>query len=102
MISVLTVKEIFELVREDLLHVEQEIAAQTGSAIQPVAEIGAYLQDGGGKRLRPALLLLAARSSGQMGDSAIRMGAVVELIHSATLIHDDVIDGAQTRRGRSS
>jgi octaprenyl-diphosphate synthase len=96
------VKEIFELVREDLLRVEGVIAAQTGTAIQPVAEIGAYLQDGGGKRLRPALLLLAARSSGQMGDAAIRLGAVVELIHSATLIHDDVIDSAQTRRGRSS
>lgn len=90
------------MVREDLVRVEQEIAAQTGSAIRPVAEIGAYLREGGGKRLRPALLLLAARSSGQLSDSAIRMGAVVELIHSATLIHDDVIDSAQTRRGRSS
>jgi octaprenyl-diphosphate synthase len=96
------VKEIFDLVRHDLLRVEREIAAQTGMAIQPVAEIGAYLQEGGGKRLRPALLMLAARSSGQMGDAAIRLGAVVELIHSATLIHDDVIDSAQTRRGRSS
>jgi len=98
----LTVKEIFELVREDLLRVEQEIAAQAGSGIQPVAEIGAYLREGGGKRLRPALLLLAARSCGHAGDSAVRLGAVVELIHSATLIHDDVIDGANTRRGRPS
>jgi octaprenyl-diphosphate synthase len=57
---------------------------------------------GGGKRLRPALLLLSAGYAGYRGDSAIRLGAVVELIHSATLIHDDVIDGANTRRGRPS
>jgi octaprenyl-diphosphate synthase len=60
------------------------------------------LREGGGKRLRPALLLLAAGASGYRGESAIRLGAVVEMIHSATLIHDDVIDGANTRRGRPS
>ena len=52
--------------------------------------------------MRPALLLLSAGYAGYRGDSAIRLGAVVELIHSATLIHDDVIDGANTRRGRPS
>ena len=67
-----------------------------------MAEISRYLLGGGGKRLRPALLLLAAGYAGYRGDSAIRLGAVVELIHSATLIHDDVIDGANTRRGRPS
>ncbi len=81
---------------------EEEIAAQTGSAIEPVAEIGEYLLTGGGKRLRPALLLLAAKFCGYEGPSAIRLGAVMELIHSATLIHDDVIDGAELRRGRPS
>jgi octaprenyl-diphosphate synthase len=67
-----------------------------------VAEISRYLLAGGGKRLRPALLLLSAGYAGYRGGSAIRLGAVVELIHSATLIHDDVIDGANTRRGRPS
>ena len=67
-----------------------------------MAEISSYLLGGGGKRLRPALLLLSAGYAGYRGDSAIRLGAVVELIHSATLIHDDVIDGANTRRGRPS
>ena len=67
-----------------------------------MAEISRYLLGGGGKRLRPALLLLSAGYAGYRGDSAIRLGAVVELIHSATLIHDDVIDGANTRRGRPS
>jgi octaprenyl-diphosphate synthase len=95
-------KGIFDLVREDLALVEQEIAAQNGAAIEPVCEISSYLREGGGKRLRPALLLLAAGASGYRGESAIRLGAVVEMIHSATLIHDDVIDGADTRRGRPS
>jgi octaprenyl-diphosphate synthase len=67
-----------------------------------VAEIGNYLLAGGGKRLRPALLILVARFCGYTGPAAVRLGAVVELIHSATLIHDDVIDGADTRRGRPS
>jgi octaprenyl-diphosphate synthase len=100
--AVQTVKEIFELVRDDLALVEREIAAQNAAAIEPVSEISSYLREGGGKRLRPALLLLAAGASGYRGPSAIRLGAVVELIHNATLIHDDVIDGANTRRGRPS
>jgi octaprenyl-diphosphate synthase len=95
-------KGIFDLVRDDLALVEQEIAAENGPAIEPVAEIASYLREGGGKRLRPALLLLAAGAAGYRGPSAVRMGAVVEMIHSATLVHDDVIDGAQTRRGRPS
>jgi octaprenyl-diphosphate synthase len=82
--------------------VESEIALQARSASEPVGEIARYLLGGGGKRLRPALLLLSAGYSGYRGDSAIRLAAVVELIHSATLIHDDVIDGADTRRGRPS
>jgi octaprenyl-diphosphate synthase len=95
-------KGIFDLVRDDLALVEQEIAAQNGAAIEAVAEIASYLREGGGKRLRPALLLLTAGAAGYRGPSAVRMGAVVEMIHGATLVHDDVIDGAQTRRGRPS
>lgn len=101
-IAVLTVREIFDLVRDDLALVEREIAVQTGEAIEPIAEIGGYLREGGGKRLRPALLLLAAGACGYQGGAAISLGAVVEMIHSATLVHDDVIDGANTRRGRPS
>jgi octaprenyl-diphosphate synthase len=95
-------KGIFDLVRDDLALVEQEITSQNESAIAPVSQISSYLQEGGGKRLRPALLLLSAGACGYRGSSAIRLGAVVELIHSATLIHDDVIDAAHTRRGRPS
>jgi octaprenyl-diphosphate synthase len=95
-------KGIFDLVRDDLALVEKEIAAESCGAIEPVAEISSYLREGGGKRLRPALLLLSAGAAGYHGESAIRLGAVVEMIHSATLVHDDVIDGAETRRGRPS
>jgi octaprenyl-diphosphate synthase len=95
-------KGIFDLVRDDLALVEQEIAAQNSAAIEPVEQIASYLHQGGGKRLRPALLLLAAGAAGYRGEGAIRLGAVVEMIHSATLVHDDVIDGAQMRRGRPS
>jgi octaprenyl-diphosphate synthase len=90
------------LVRDDLGRVEAELAIQNAGAIEPVSEITSYLMGGGGKRLRPALLLLTAGYAGYNGPSAIKLGAVVELIHSATLIHDDVIDGADTRRGRPS
>ena len=100
--AVQTAKGIFDLIRDDLSLVERELAAQSGTAIEPVAQIASYLREGGGKRLRPALLLLAAGAAGYRGPSAIRLGAVVEMIHSATLVHDDVIDGAETRRGRPS
>jgi octaprenyl-diphosphate synthase len=104
-ITLLTVKEIFELVREDLVQVEQELSRQSASAYQPVSEITSYLLGGGGKRLRPALLLLChgyAAGTSVSRRSVIKLAAVVELLHSATLIHDDVIDGADTRRGRPS
>jgi octaprenyl-diphosphate synthase len=101
-LAVQIAKGIFDLVREDLVLVEQKIAAQSDESIKPIAEISDYLREGGGKRLRPAFLLLAAGASGFRGPSAIGLGAVVEMIHTATLIHDDVIDGADTRRGRPS
>jgi octaprenyl-diphosphate synthase len=102
-IALLTAREIFDLVRDDLVLVEQELARQTSVSFESVSEITSYLLGGGGKRLRPALLLLSARYAGRTkADGAIRLGAVVELLHSATLIHDDVIDSANTRRGRPS
>src|ERR1700738_3004445 len=102
-IALLTAREIFDLVRDDLVLVEQELTRQTSAALEPVSEITSYLLGGGGKRLRPALLLLSARYAGRTNsEGAIRLGAVVELLHSATLIHDDVIDSANTRRGRPS
>ncbi len=97
-----TFREILELLREDLEKVEREISVQSVSPVDPVTSIGQYLQTGGGKRLRPILLLLSAKLFGPTTDSAIRLAAVMELLHTATLIHDDVIDFAKTRRGRPS
>jgi octaprenyl-diphosphate synthase len=98
----LSAKEIFDLIHDDLACVEKQISLDSVASVDAVTAIGQYLQSSGGKRLRPALLLLSSRLVGDGGQSAIRLGAVVELIHSATLVHDDVIDAAQTRRGRPS
>lgn len=98
----LTGKEIFDLIRSDLQRVEEEFCQQSVSSVPAITEIGQYLQVSGGKRLRPALVLLASRLCGYEGPAAARLGAVVELIHTATLVHDDVIDEADTRRGRPS
>jgi octaprenyl-diphosphate synthase len=100
--QLLSRQEIFTLIREDLERVESEIRTDSISSVDAITAIGQYLQGSGGKRLRPALLLLSAKACGDHDDMAIRLGAVVELIHTATLIHDDVIDSADTRRGRPS
>jgi len=93
-------KEIFELLHEDLVAIEAEFGQDTVAGVTAITEIGEYLRGGGGKRIRPALLLLAAKLFGYQGRGAVRLGAVVEIIHTATLVHDDIIDEAQTRRGR--
>ncbi|MBM3775100.1 MAG: polyprenyl synthetase family protein [Acidobacteria bacterium] len=95
-------KEIFDLIRADLEQVENEIGLESIASVEVVTAIGQYLQSSGGKRLRPALLLLSSKVAGNGGGSAVRLGAVVEIIHAATLLHDDVIDMAETRRGRPS
>jgi octaprenyl-diphosphate synthase len=97
-----TGREIFDLVKADLAKVEEELSRQSVCAVRPITEIGQYLQLSGGKRLRPALVLMSAKVCDYGGPSAIRLGAVMELIHAATLIHDDVIDEAETRRGQPS
>src|SRR5262249_5023075 len=86
----------------ELALVEEELRRYTHSEVQPIAEIGEYILDGGGKRLRPALLLLTAKMLGLVSQTTIRLAAVIEFLHNATLVHDDVIDDADTRRGRPS
>jgi len=93
-------KEIFELLRDDLAAIEREFGRDTVSNVPAITEIGEYLRGGGGKRIRPALLLLSSKLFNYEGRGAVRLGAVVEIIHTATLVHDDIIDEAQTRRGR--
>ena len=98
----LTREEVLALVARDLAQVEKAIELETVCSVEAVTAISHHLQGSGGKRLRPMLLMLAARAAGHRGDGAIRMGAVVEIVHTATLVHDDVIDEAEVRRGRSS
>src|SRR5947199_1347902 len=93
-------KELFELLREDLSAIEREFGRDTVSNVGAITDIGEHLRAGGGKRIRPALLLLAAKLMGYEGRGTIKLGAVVEIIHTATLVHDDIIDEAKTRRGR--
>lgn len=95
-------REVFELLRDDLAAIEREFGRDTVSSVRVITEIGEYLRAGGGKRIRPALLLLSSRLFGDGRRSTIRLGAVVEIIHTATLVHDDIIDEAQTRRGRAA
>jgi octaprenyl-diphosphate synthase len=92
--------EVFELLRDDLAAIEREFGRDTVSGVSAITEIGEYLRGGGGKRLRPALLLLSSKLFNYEGRGAIKLGAVVEIIHTATLVHDDIIDEAKTRRGR--
>ncbi len=101
-LSIATAAEVIELLRDDLSAIESEFAAQAESPVQVVTDIATYLIAGGGKRIRPLLLLLSSKALGCTSHSRIRLGAVVEMLHTATLVHDDIIDEADTRRGRPS
>lgn len=94
--------QLFEPVREDLEAVEREFARQVESQIHVIPEIGNYVLKSGGKRVRPAVLLMCARLCGYTGSRAVLNAAVVEFIHTATLVHDDIIDDADVRRGRKA
>ena len=101
-LAIATAREVFDLLREDLVAIEQELGRDAASGVSTITEIAEYLREGGGKRIRPSLLLLAAHVLDYSGPSAVRLGAVVEMVHTATLVHDDIIDGADMRRGRPS
>ena len=90
------------LVADKLRQVEEELEARTRSSIPTISLIGDYVVEGGGKRIRPALLLLCSRLLGYEGRRDVLYASVIEFIHTATLVHDDIIDSAETRRGRAS
>lgn len=98
----MTPHEIYGLIESGMAQVEEELVRQSSSVIPLVHDIGQYVCHGGGKRVRPAILLLGAQMCGYDGPVGPRLGAVVEMIHAATLVHDDIIDNASTRRGRAS
>jgi octaprenyl-diphosphate synthase len=91
-----------ELVAEEMKSVDQLIIARLSSDVVLINQIGHYIVNSGGKRLRPALVLLAAGASGYEGEQARLVAAIIEFIHTATLLHDDVVDESQLRRGRET
>jgi octaprenyl-diphosphate synthase len=101
-LSIATASEVIDLLRDDLAAIELEFAEQSHSPVAVITDIAEYLIAGGGKRIRPLLLLLSAKALDCESHARIRLGAVVEMLHTATLVHDDIIDEADTRRGRPS
>ena len=91
---------IFESIRDELEAVEKAYTSHIQSRVELIPQIGRYIQTSGGKRVRPALLLMAARLAGYRGEPAVTYASVVEFIHTATLVHDDIIDDADLRRGQ--
>jgi octaprenyl-diphosphate synthase len=100
----LSAKRIFSLIEADLAQVEAEFEQQARSNVQVIAYLVDYLRESGGKRVRPALTILSNYAVGGDGSSynSIRMATVMEFLHTATLVHDDIIDKADTRRNRPS
>ncbi len=95
-------ERLLDLVAPKLQLVEKELARNFESKIKTIQDVGDHILAGGGKRLRPALLLLVAKMLRYEGHRDVTYGAVVEFIHNATLVHDDIIDEAEVRRGRTS
>jgi octaprenyl-diphosphate synthase len=95
-------QEVYRLIENGMLQVEEELEHQSNSGVQLIDNIGRYICNSGGKRIRPAILLLSSQMCGYDGPIGPRLGAVIELIHSATLVHDDIIDNAPVRRGHAS
>jgi octaprenyl-diphosphate synthase len=94
--------QMFEPIRDDLEQVEREFVRHLESHVALIPTIGHYIQQAGGKRIRPAVLLMAARMSGYTGEHAPLFASVIEFIHTATLVHDDIIDESDLRRGRQA
>lgn len=94
--------EITACVADDLRAVDQFIRTRLTSDIGLINELANHIVSGGGKRIRPLIVLLTARAAGYTGSRHINLAAIIELIHTATLLHDDVVDGSELRRGRKT
>jgi octaprenyl-diphosphate synthase len=96
------IQEAFDLIKEDIKEVEEEFRKNLSSEVYLIRKVGEYILSSGGKRFRPLMLLLSARLCGYSGGRHIPLAAVLEFIHTATLLHDDVVDNAALRRGNAS
>ncbi|MEX0731483.1 MAG: octaprenyl diphosphate synthase [Aquisalimonadaceae bacterium] len=98
----MTVEHIRSLVDQDMTAVNRLIRDRLSSDVVLINQLGAYIINSGGKRLRPLQVLLAARACGYEGEQHRALAAVIEFIHTATLLHDDVVDGSDMRRGKDT
>ena len=98
----MNIEEIRSLVSDDLAAVDRLIRARLKSEVALVDQVSTYIIASGGKRLRPLLVLLAARAAGYQGSRHVDAAAIIEFIHTATLLHDDVVDGSSKRRGQDT
>ena len=96
------IHEVRALIKDDMLAVDQLIQQRLQSDVALINHLGAYIINSGGKRLRPIILLLAARACNYQGSSHINAAAIIEFIHTATLLHDDVVDESNLRRGQET
>jgi octaprenyl-diphosphate synthase len=93
---------VLNLLNDEILRVEEQFRKDLASSVPLIRKVGEYVLASGGKRVRPMMLLLSARLAGYQGESHIGLASVVEFIHTATLLHDDVVDSAVLRRGQDS
>lgn len=96
------ISKVYEIVQYEMGEVEKELLLNLDSSVDMVNDVAAYVFESGGKRLRPVFLVLVSKLFGYEGRRNVVLSGVVEYIHTATLLHDDVIDGAKYRRGRKS
>ena len=96
------IQDVYTLLAADREAVDMRIRERLHSEVVLINQIGHYIINSGGKRLRPAILLLSARAFGYQGEHHYELAAVVEFIHTATLLHDDVVDGSELRRGKET
>ncbi|MGP1609526.1 MAG: polyprenyl synthetase family protein, partial [Burkholderiales bacterium] len=94
------VKHIHQVVAEDFAALNGKVVSQLHSEVPLIESIGHYIIEAGGKRMRPVLVLLCARALGYQGTQHIDLATVIEFLHTATLLHDDVVDVSEMRRGR--
>ena len=93
---------VLNLLNDEILRVEEQFRKDLASSVPLIRKVGEYVLASGGKRVRPMMLLLSAKLAGYQGESHIGLASVVEFIHTATLLHDDVVDSAVLRRGQDS
>ncbi len=98
----MNLEKINELTAQDMAGVNAAILEQLNSDVQLINQLGYYIVSGGGKRIRPMIAVLAARAVGYEGNAHVTIAALIEFIHTATLLHDDVVDESDMRRGKAT